>query len=239
MSGHKLCRCGKPITDGAHLCADCVDGVRTCLDRIAERWSDLEAALTSSEDGGEAGRQKCGMVSVGTNLNETVSRARGLCHDVLWFAVQVIRDDLDDAGRDFAPPRFRDDGDLARWLADWQVPHLTAATAEETALEIADDLAEAEQATFDAINPPPRWIAVTGCTKHGTSDTGDRVPCLGVLRAKVGTGVMPDLVCDTDPAHVLSPQVWGREGWKKRRASEPRRAGWVLMMAGHIEAGGR
>lgn len=216
MSGHQKCQCGKPITDGAHLCADCVARVRDGLSKISERWEDLTDALASSEEGGEAGRQKGGMVSVGTNLNETVSRARSLCSEILWFTVQVIREDFDDAGRKFDPPRWADEGEMAAWILQWQVPHITATTARETAEEIANDLAKAEQATWEALNPPPRWIAVTGCTMHGTSDMGERVPCTGVLRAKVGTGVMPDLECDADTTHVISPTTWGRPVWKRK-----------------------
>ena len=158
MSGHEPCRCGQPITDGAHLCTVCVAKVRTSLERIADRWEDLTDALGSSEPGGdEKGRQKHGQVMTGTPFNEAVSRARKACNEVLWFAVQVIRDDLDDAGRDFAPPRWKDEGDMARWLLTWQVPHLTATTARETAEELADDLATAEQAPFRALTPS-RWV---------------------------------------------------------------------------------
>lgn len=216
MSGHLKCRCDKPITDGAHLCAECVARVRDCLSKISERWEDLTDALASSEEGGEAGRQKGGMVSVGTNLNEAVSRARSLCSEILWFTVQVIREDFDDAGRAFNPPRWADEGEMAAWILQWQVPHITATTARETAEEIATVLVDAEKATWDALNPPPRWITVTGCTMHGTSDMGERVPCTGVLRAKVGTGVMPDLECDSDPSHVISPTTWGRPVWKRK-----------------------
>lgn len=218
MSGHHDCRCGRPITDGAHLCADCVALVRRDLDRIAERWDDLTAALESSEPGGnEKGWQKRGQVMTGTPFNEAVSRARKACNEVLWFAVQVIRDDYDDAGREFAPPKWRDEGDMASWLLTWQVPHLTATTARETAEEIADDLAKAEKATFRALNPS-RWVSVTNCMMHTTDATGARVLCTGVLVAKVGTGRMPDLECSENPDHVISPTTWERAGWKRRFA---------------------
>ena len=216
MSGHIPCRCGKPITDGAHLCSACVATLRENLERIADRWDDLTDALGSNEPGGdEKGRQKHGQVMTGTPFNEAVSRARKACNEVLWFAVQVIRDDLDDAGRDFAPPRWKDEGDMARWLLTWQVPHLTATTARETAEEIADDLAKAEKATFRALNPS-RWVSVTDCTMHTTDEHGARVPCTGVLVAKVGTGRMPDLQCSEDPDHVIKPTTWERAGWKRR-----------------------
>ena len=212
MSGHHDCRCGRPITDGAHLCADCVALVRRDLDRIAERWDDLTAALGSSEQVERVGegRAKRSMVATGTPLNEHVSRAMRQCKDVLWFALQVIRDDQDDAGRTFATPAFADEGEIAAYLRDWQVPHLTATTAQETAEEIATDLHLAEVETWRALNPA-RWMAVTGCT-----EMGERIPCPGTLWAKLDTGIMPDLTCDADPTHVISPTVWERQGWKRR-----------------------
>ena len=220
MSGHAQCRCGAPITDGAHLCAACVSAVRDRLDKIADRWPDLIDALTSREPAGEkGGQQKNGALHVGTPLNEAVSRAMAKCREVLWFIVQVIRDDLDDIGRKFSPPLWPDEGEMARWVLQWQVPHITAITARETAEEIADDLAAAEDATYHALNPQ-RWIKAIPCTEHGTSDMGERVPCTGTLWARVDTGCMPDLECDADPMHRIGPVVWARLGWK-RRLAEP------------------
>lgn len=216
MSGHKTCRCGQPITDGAHLCATCVERFRRDLERIADRWNDLTDALSSSEVGPrEMGRQKRGAKVVGTQLNESVSRAMKQCREVVWFAAQVIREDCDDASKDFRLPRNPTTEHLARWMLRWQVPHLTAVTAEETALEIADDLARAERATFKALDPP-RWVVVTGCTVHTTDDLGRPCACEGTLWAKVGAGVMPDLECDMDASHVISPGTWERQGWKRR-----------------------
>lgn len=42
-----LCPCGKPIHDGAHMCHACIGTVRRDLRTIAERWDDLESALTT------------------------------------------------------------------------------------------------------------------------------------------------------------------------------------------------
>ncbi len=229
------CRCGRPITNGAHMCDPCVDRFRDNLDRIAERWNDLTDALASSEAGPrEKGRQKRGQKAVGTPLNESVSRAMKLCRETVWFAVQVIREDMDEAGRDFRPPRNGGTDDLARWLRDWHVPHLTAVTAEETAIELADDLARAERATWKALDPP-RWVRVTGCTERGTDDRGRPVPCEGVLWARVGTGVMPDLVCDVDEGHVISPGTWERQGWK-RRFGRPLDEGGLRRMSERMRA---
>lgn len=217
MSGHIPCRCGRPITDGAHLCADCVALVYRDLDRIADRWPDLTDALGSTEktDRVGQGHTKRGMITTGTPLNEAVSRAMRQCRDALTFALQVINEDHTDTGRTFTPPRFAHAGETAAYLRDWQIPHLTATTARETAEEIATDLHRAESATWRALNPT-RWMAVTGCTAHTTTDTGTRAECGGTLWAKLDTGTMPDLICDTDPIHVIEPGTWERAGWKRR-----------------------
>ena len=68
------CQCGKPAHDGV-LCPQCGDDLRNRLRLIADRWTDLEAALTSSEPGGEKGRTKNGMIEVGTTLNEAAVKA--------------------------------------------------------------------------------------------------------------------------------------------------------------------
>ena len=59
-------------------------------------------------------------------------------------------------------------------------------------------------------------MSVTDCTMHTTDEHGARVPCTGVLVAKVGTGRMPDLRCSEDPDHVIEPTTWERAGWKRR-----------------------
>ena len=102
---------GKPITDGAHLC-----GVATLREnpfeasRIAGTTSRMPSGPMARGD--EKGRQKHGQDDR-TPFNEAVSRARKAMQGAR-FAVQVIRDDLDAASRDFpASPRWKDEGDMA------------------------------------------------------------------------------------------------------------------------------
>ena len=138
------CQCGKPAHDGV-LCPQCGDDLRNRLRLIADRWTDLEAALTSSEPGGEKGHTKNGMIEVGTTLNEAAVKARRACTDVVWFMLQVLRDDLDSARRPFTPPptsvnRSQDDTPaLALWLATWHVGHFTHDADPESAAEIVGE----------------------------------------------------------------------------------------------------
>lgn len=220
------CRCGAPLPQGAVLCNRCADNLREQLHKIADRWPDLEIALGATESGGEKGRTKNGMRAVGTVINEGAVKARRACTDAVWFMVQVLRDDLDSAGREFTPPptsknRSQDDTPtLARWLADWHVSHFTHRTSDETAWEVAKDVEAAEEATFDALKDRARKIP-TGmpCEQHGTSDMGERVPCPGVMEAAL-TDHMPDLVCSEDRSHRIPPDVWSRQYWKRSHITE-------------------
>lgn len=217
---------GQPIHDTATICAGCGDTMRDNLTRIADRWAELEDALSWREDtpSVRGGRVKNGMKSVGTVLNEQASTARRTATDTVWFAVQVLRSELDDAGRAFNPPPHpaghESTPTLARWLARWHVPHFTHKSDEETAVEIANDLAEAERQVYRATHPSGvHWRPVNlTCDRHGTSDTGQRTPCPGTMWAQVGRDMMPDLVCDADPTHVIAPGVWERAGWKRKTA---------------------
>lgn len=221
MSGNP-CQCGRPIPDTANLCPTCGDTLRRNLNKIAERWPDLEAALTTPGVDFEKGNTKNSMVAVGTNVNEAAVAARRACTDAVWFAVQVIRDDLDDAGRPFRPPptsttRSQDDTPaVARWLSSWHVAHITHRTARETAEGIASDIADAEHRTYLVCEttPPRRIDTGMRCEEHGTSDLGERVACLGLMRASL-TDAMPDLVCSVDLSHRIPPDVWSREYWKR------------------------
>ena len=210
-----LCPCGRPIHDGAHLCQSCTDRLRANLRTIAARWDDLEAMLTAAEKGGGDGGRGNHADSVGLSLNEAAMRARTAASNLAWFAMQVIRDDYDDLGRPFTPPNPPTVPALLTWVERWHLAHLLHDGAEETAHEIDRDAAQVERLTFNALEPV-RWVDVNlTCDKHGTSDMGERVPCEGKMRAKVGRGVLPDLVCSDDPSHVVTPAQWERAQWHR------------------------
>jgi hypothetical protein len=209
---------GPRRTHQSWLCYTCTDHLRTNLRFIADSWEDLGDALTASEaPEGEKGKQKHGMVAVGTNINEKVIAARTKATELVWFIMGVLRDDYDDAGRTFNPPNLPIDR-LARWLSDWHVDHLAAGTSDETAVEVANDTATAMRAVRNAAYPSGiYWVEVgLSCERHGTSDMGERVPCDGEMRALVGRGAgVPDLVCSSDETHTIEPAVWERMGWKR------------------------
>jgi hypothetical protein len=208
---------GPRRTNHSWLCDKCAEYLKADLTFIAESWPDLEDALVSSEVvEGDKGKQKHGMVSVGTNLNEKVMAARQQAADVVWFILGVLRDDFDDMGRAFNPPTGGVP-EMALWIATWHVDHLARTTADETSVEIVSDVASAKRKVSSAAYPTgAHWIEVgLPCDQHGTSDLGERIPCEGILRALVGIGRMPDLVCTVDETHIVEPPVWERPGWRR------------------------
>ena len=232
------CMCGAPLPDTAVLCPGCGDGIAARLRKIADRWGELEDALMwRVQVKGEIGKvpdppadrehgERRLPLATGFTVNDAAVYARRKATDVVWFALQVIRDDLDNAGRPFTPPRLSGNRSqdhtpvLARWIADWQIPHLTHRTARESAEEIAADVERAEKAVYGATHPSGvHWVPVNlRCEQHGTSELGERVPCAGSMWALVGRDTMPDLVCDVDPTHLLEPGEWERAGWKSKHA---------------------
>lgn len=233
------CQCGRPIGGpGGNLCADCADTMRDNLVKIADRWAELEDALSWRDQwAGEQGAQKRGHISAGIVVNGQAARAIRLATDAVWFTVQVIREDYDTLGRRFAPPRGRRDSApsvpvLARWVARWHLSHVTHGMAEETAVEIYRDVARAESAGYAATHPSGgRWIDV-GLPCEGSGEPGTP-PCPGRMQVRVGgrDDHLPDLVCTTDPTHRVDPSVWARFGWRRtHRALDPDAARTLTAM---------
>ncbi len=232
-----LCSCGKPIHDGAHLCHSCVGAMRRDLRTMAERWDDLEAALTAPGTAPlhlvppERGDQDNTGNAVGIDLNEMVVKARTLVTELAWFMVQVTRDDYDDIGRRLTLPDDQSVPNLLTWLERWHLSHLVTKGAQDTAQEIADDIHKAEKATFDALNTTRVVHVGIPCADHGTSDLGERIPCAGHMTARVTGSAMPDLVCSENPSHRLAPDRWQRDGWRGRFAQPLNAAGMAALAA--------
>ena len=226
--GAHTCPCGQPAPD-THVCADCEATMRTNLHKLADRWPELERALTmpaaapihltrtpgSEDNTGNA---------TGIDLNEQITRSRTLVAGLAWFIVGVLRDDYDDMGRDFHAPADQSVPSLLRWIERWHLTHLLRHGIEETAHELRTDLATAERRTYNALNATRTIYVGIPCTEHDTSDMGERIPCPGEMTARVVPGVMPDLVCTVDPRHTIAPSRWERDGWRGRFA-RPMNAG--------------
>lgn len=227
---------GPRRTNQAWLCEVCIERLREDLTTgpmnyrsqrrerpgIADAWADLEDAMTRSEVvDSEKGKQKHGMVSVGSGVNEQASEARGLATNLVWFVLQVARDAADGRGRAFNPPAGDIDV-LARWAADWAVDEVVRYADEHDCLDIASDARTVARAVFSAAYPSGvHWVEVgLNCEDHGTSDLGERVACEGIMRALVGKGSLPDLVCSEDETHIIEPAQWEREGWRRKHRQQ-------------------
>jgi hypothetical protein len=248
------CQCGRPAPS-ANLCQTCADDLRANLHKIADRWAELEDALTwrdvlpgtigvVNEGASQAGERKLAL-STGTVINERAVRARRAATDAVWFAWrQVIVDDHLTAGKHLGDPpvspnRSQDETPkLARHIAVWHVGHITHKTSRESAEDIRKQVEKAEQLVYDATHPSgAHWVPVTlKCDMWSTSEMGERIPCPGEMYAYVGgkRDTMPDLVCNVPGEdHTVAPGVWERSGWK-RRLREPLDPSGLARLAGRL-----
>lgn len=210
---------GPRRTNQAFVCDECTERLREDLRFIADSWDDLEVQLGAGQSVQfEQGKQTNGLKATGLVINERASQARRDATETVWFVARAL---LDLADREDRVARFPDDQTtptLARWIADWQAHRLVRGLiGRTTAQSIVEDTRAAAKAVRSAAYPTGAHKVDVGlpCEQHGTSESGERVRCVGIMTAIVGTGVMPDLVCSVDESHRLEPQVWEREGWKR------------------------
>jgi hypothetical protein len=244
VSETHACHCGKPAPD-THLCTRCAENARDRLLKIADRWPALTAALQWRETptaGPNPPRPRLvepddgAGNATGLVTNGQASRAMTKASSLVWYVASVLRDDYDDRAKPFNPPATNGSMDdvpkLARWIAMWHMDHIVRKIPDEGTVEaIAGDIDDAERAVYAALHPRgEKWASVNlGCTDHATTDLGERVPCPGHMWAKVGGDLMPDLVCDHDPLHVIEPGVWERQGWKARLSGPLHVAGMARL----------
>ncbi len=231
MTEAHACPCGRPAPN-ANLCNGCAEHTRDRLLAIADRWPTLTNALTWQDtphaadtppkprhvDPDEGAGNPTGLT-----INETAAHAMRNAANVIHYIASVLHDEYDDHGKPFNPPATNGTLDdipkLARWIGMWHMAYIAHKLPDEGTVEaIRDDVKRAEHLTYRAIHPSGiKWTPVNlACTDHATTDLGERTPCPGNMWAKVGGDLMPDLVCDADPEHVINPDTWERQGWKRR-----------------------
>lgn len=118
----------------------------------------------------------------------------------------------------WTPTRYEMPGMLDD-IARWRVGHFTAHHDGALALAVADEAHElADKVRAATSETGRRWIPLhITCFEHDTTDQGERVPCTGEYRAPLDPdrpGLVPDMVCDRDAAHRISPIEWQRAGRK-------------------------
>src|SRR5699024_8132369 len=104
---------------------------------------------------------------------------------------------------------------LLRDIAKWKVGHFTADDYDEGArAAFIDDAEEMHRLALKTARPSGvRRIPLhVRCMDYGTSDLGERVACEGEYHALLlpWRPDLPDMVCDQDESHRMSPLQWQR-----------------------------
>lgn len=206
---------GPRRTERAWFCEVCIDKLRERLHAIADAWDDLEEALIG--EGGMHGEPTTGSKDVGLRLNEKAANARARATADLWAYARIVFEWADENGRQLvAPPSIPG---LARWIADWHLDVFVRHVGSYSALAFSDGVHELSRAVRNAAYPSGAHKVETGlrCTEHGTSEGGERVPCVGAMVAWIRPQAtdLPDLVCTEDETHTIDPATWQRAGWKR------------------------
>lgn len=214
---------GPRATGGrSHLCPVCEDRARDNLHAVADAWPDLQAQLVAIRALASSVFITGGSPGTGIVLNELASDALlAATERAHWYARLVLTE------RGHTPSDAEPVG-LLRWLAKNQVPWLAAhpdqGVAEAFALDAAALARQARSAAY-----PAGWRTIPvplACHAHVPDDPdvedSPTHPCPGRMTARIRPDLhrLPDLVCDTDPAHTIPPDVWQRQGWKSAARNE-------------------
>lgn len=206
----------------AWVCPVCEDQARDALYRVADLWPDLEGRLTALRAVWSTERVSSDP-EVGISLNQAALDVRTDVEELVAWWCWVVRDE-----RGHVPP-VGGVPVLARWLARNHVPWLAAHPDELVAAGFVDDAREFAGRVRGVVFPAgtrvvqvPRRCPV----RVGVPDEGGVMPepypdgswppdvktvgCPGWLTARIHPDLaqLPDLVCGTDPAHVVAPSVW-------------------------------
>lgn len=226
---------GPRRTELAWFCPTCIGKARDHLRYVADSWDDLEQALMRG--GGAMGEPVKGSRDVGLVLNEQASAARTKAAADLWAYARIVFDWADEADRSIASPSDQTVPGLAVWLATRHVDVFAKHVGRSTASAFMDDVWAMSSLVRKAAYPSGARKVETGlrCVEHGTSPDGERVSCMGEMRAWVvpHAVVLPDLVCSEDQTHRIDPATWQRQGWKRAHAGDLDANG-VARLAGKL-----
>lgn len=189
---------------------------------IAETWPWLDDLVAAGSSPGSGASQPGSRAPIDAHVADVRTEL------TLWvrFLARVLMEEVvierhvptpwADAGvhaDPWAPPTI-DTGELARHIALERIGHFLHHADEQLRVEFLDDAERmASLARNTAWPSGARWLR-TGieCTEHGTSDMGARVVCEGEYRVLMlpGQAAIPDMVCDVDPGHRITPLEWQR-----------------------------
>ena len=196
---------------------------------IADTWPDLEDRLGREEP--PRGEKVSGSRVPGLVINETVSQAMGEIRSWVHFLARVLMEEVTithtvemPAGSvlTFTEPwRPQSTGvtDILREIARERIGHFTAHPDQGMRLAFHDDArAMRELAERTAYPSGRKWVRVhVACLEYLTTAAGERKPCPGGYRVLLDPelpGLIPDMVCEKDGAHRISPLDWQRAARK-------------------------
>lgn len=187
---------------GSPICRECEDRAWDDAQTIARVYPSTEAQLTAPVKGGD-GTGIRGARQPGLDLNPRVVEARADITNTLTFWTHLLIDEhptLTTPGNDPSA--------MARFIGA-NLRHLTHHHDDGIALSIVEDTRRLARLVVSVAYPKGarRYEPGIPCVEHDTNDLGERVPCAGEYGAWVwdGMGQIPDLTCNADATHVLTP----------------------------------
>jgi len=193
---------------------------------IADTWPDLLDRLGSGGDSRIRDYVRGSRVP-GLVIDEHVSQVMG---EITLYLHQLARVLLDET--DWLPACDPDDvPTMLTDIARNRIGHFTASPDLLVRDNFHDETRRLRHRAQNAAYPSGRrWIPLhIACTEHDTTDLGGRAPCPGEYRVLLDPdshGLMPDMVCDVDPTHRITPAEWQRAS--RRAALDPAAAAALI-----------
>lgn len=183
------------ITTGNHLRA------------IADHWPALLARLPAGNSHND-GQPRATNDSTRIPINPTVSHIKGIIESWTNFLARCLIDETN-----WTPPTRRDTPHMLRAIAV-MAGHFTEHQDEALAQAIISEAAEYHALAERTAHPDGRRTIHLNipCQDHDTSDMGERAPCPGTYTVQLipHRDWLPDMVCNHDRTHTLSPLEWQR-----------------------------
>lgn len=190
---------------GLALCDVCEDHTSDDLTYLHAHWGALAARLDAQS--GVAGTRVSGTQDAHLPVNLAVADARTQITTMIGYWVHVLL--TENPG--WNPPGAAVPERIT-WVRDHH-HHLTRHPDHGLAASVAVEARALADLTRRFAYPTGarRFSTGTPCPEHVDPD-GVCAPCPGTLTARITEQMdyMPDLVCDTDPAHRFDPSTWRR-----------------------------
>lgn len=192
-----------PLAPGRTVCKHCTGTLRGLLTDLPDKMDALTAAL---------GRLLRFQERVGGKDAETPVPVNEEVSDVAYHArttLLIWTDHVAQARGEQTPDTW---ADIAQFL-DVRAQWIASQDAGPDAYNAIIDALRAVNRVID--RPRYRRIPVhVPCVQYDTSDLGERVPCPGsyyvTLDNTQSFTAVPDMICDHDPTHRLTPAEWQR-----------------------------